>query len=75
MHHEHETHHGHGHGGSDSTATDPVCGMSVESAAARAAGLVNHHAGVEYFFCGRGCRLEFGEDPERYLKPDYQPSM
>lgn len=54
---------------------DPVCGMSVEPAAARDKGLVFTHEGHEYAFCGKGCLLEFRDDPERYLDPKYQPSM
>ena len=27
------------------------------------------------FFCGRGCKLDFDEDPERYLDPGYVPRM
>lgn len=57
------------------TVTDPVCGMSVELATARPAGLTSVHAGVEYGFCGRGCRLEFEDDPATYLSPDYVPAM
>ena len=31
--------------------------------------------GETYYFCGRGCRLEFEEDPEKYLDPTYEPHM
>ena len=54
---------------------DPVCGMSVESAAARAKGLALMHEGREYLFCGKGCLLEFRDDPDQYLDADYAPSM
>jgi Cu+-exporting ATPase len=54
---------------------DPVCGMTVDPETQRAKGLVTEHDGREYFFCGRGCLLEFRDDPEQYLKADYQPSM
>ncbi len=54
---------------------DPVCGMTVEPDEARASGLVTRHEDVEYFFCGRGCKLDFEEDPARYLDPGYAPSM
>jgi P-type Cu+ transporter len=54
---------------------DPVCGMSVEPADAEAKGLVAEHNGVTYWFCGRGCLLEFRDDPDRFLDPGYQPSM
>ena len=54
---------------------DPVCGMEVNPDVARAQGLVAEHAGETYYFCGRGCRLDFTDDPERILDPTYQPSM
>lgn len=54
---------------------DPVCGMSVDPARAEANGLMTEHAGVTYHFCGRGCLLDFRDDPERYLDPNYVPSM
>jgi Cu+-exporting ATPase len=53
-------------------AIDPVCGMSVIIAAAQH---IVVHDGVTYHFCGKGCRLEFEDDPERYLAPDHEPSM
>jgi len=59
----------------DGHVIDPVCGMTVDLEAARAKGLVFTHEGIEYGFCGRGCRLEFEEDPGRYLAPGYVPSM
>ena len=54
---------------------DPVCGMTVDPERARAKGLVVEHGGREYAFCGKGCMLEFRDDPERFLAPDYTPSM
>ena len=56
-------------------AIDPVCGMTVEPDAARARGLASTHGGVDYFFCGRGCKLDFDEDPGKYLDPAHRPSM
>lgn len=53
-------------------AIDPVCGMEVETAGARH---VTEHAGTTYWFCARGCLLDFEEDPEKFLDPDYVPSM
>jgi putative ABC transport system ATP-binding protein len=44
-------------------ATDPVCGMAVERERAVAA----LWAGVELFFCSRGCRDEFLADPQLQL--------
>ncbi len=57
------------------SATDPVCGMTVDIVSATARDLVAEHAGTTYYFCGKGCKLEFGDDPGRYLDPSYQPSM
>jgi YHS domain-containing protein len=55
-----------------SVEIDPVCGMEVDTATA-----VNtyEYNGKTYYFCGKGCRLDFEEDPERFLDPDYEPSM
>jgi len=54
---------------------DPVCGMEVNPDIARAQGLIAEHGGEAYYFCGRGCKLDFTDDPERILDPAYQPSM
>jgi YHS domain-containing protein len=54
---------------------DPVCGMTVDPAEARAKGLTLTHEGTEYAFCGKGCLLEFRDDPAQYLDPSYTPSM
>ncbi|MCC6619162.1 MAG: YHS domain-containing protein [Chloroflexi bacterium] len=55
--------------------TDPVCGMSVNPEIASAQGLTSEHEGVTYYFCGRGCKLDFEEDPGKYFAADYVPSM
>jgi len=54
---------------------DPVCGMHVDPDAARARGLTYTYDGREYAFCGKGCMLDFKDDPQRYLASDYRPSM
>lgn len=54
---------------------DPVCGMTVDPAPAREKGLTSTHDGTEYAFCGKGCWLEFRDEPGKYLDPAYQPSM
>ena len=54
---------------------DPVCGMTVEPEQARMKGLTIVYRGREYAFCGKGCLLEFRDDPEAYLTPDYVASM
>jgi Cu+-exporting ATPase len=53
-------------------ALDPVCGMEVTIATARH---TSDYHGQTYYFCGKGCKLDFDDDPERYLDPDYVPSM
>jgi YHS domain-containing protein len=59
----------------ETQSIDPVCGMTVEPEAAAARGLTFEHDGTSYAFCGKGCLLEFRDDPARYLDPSYQPSM
>ena len=59
----------------DTNAIDPVCGMTVDRATATEKGLTSQHQDVDHFFCGKGCKLEFGDDPERFLDPKYIPSM
>lgn len=54
---------------------DPVCGMRPDPDSARDRGLVTTHEGREYVFCGKGCLLEFKDDPERFLAADYSPTM
>lgn len=54
-----------------STATDPVCGMTVDPATTA------HHArhdGSDYHFCSDGCRRTFIADPQRYLAASSRPS-
>ena len=51
-------------------ATDPVCGMDVEIETAK---LSSEYEGTMYYFCGKGCKLDFDEDPEKYLAPGDEP--
>jgi YHS domain-containing protein len=62
-------------GDSPATVTDPVCGMTVDPESARARGLHSSYRGGDFFFYGKGCKLEFDDDPECYLDPSYVPSM
>jgi YHS domain-containing protein len=48
-------------------ARDPVCGMDVDEAKAKAAGKALEHQGKSYFFCSDSCREKFLKSPERYL--------
>ena len=51
---------------------DPVCGMDVDT---EASVLSYEYEGRTYWFCSRGCLLDFKDDPEKYLAPGYEPSM
>ncbi len=46
-------------------ATDPVCGMTVEREKAVA---MMEYEGTAYYFCARGCRDEFAQEPEKFLR-------
>ena len=46
------------------TATDPVCGMSVDMDAGKPC---HDHGGETYYFCSQRCCDRFAEDPEHYL--------
>jgi YHS domain-containing protein len=52
-------------------AKDPVCGMEVDTSTE----LKFEYEGVVYYFCGKGCMLDFKEDPKKYLDPAYEPHM
>ena len=56
-------------------AKDPVCGMDVNPEIASAQGLKSDYDGETYFFCGKGCKLDFDEDPAKFFGPEYQPHM
>ncbi len=66
--HSHCCGHDHGHhhdaGKATDLATDPVCGMSVDTATAKHTA---EHAGKTYYFCSAGCKTKFSADPEKYL--------
>jgi Cu+-exporting ATPase len=52
-------------------AIDPVCGMEVDTEGAQ---WTAQHDGRYFYFCSKGCMLDFKEDPEHYLDPDYRPA-
>ena len=52
--------------------TDPVCGMTVDPATAKAS---LDHAGTTYYFCCAGCATKFGVNPDQYLKPKPAATM
>lgn len=45
---------------------DPVCGMTVDPARAKA---THEHGGKKYYFCCAGCGEKFSADPAKYLQP------
>jgi putative ABC transport system ATP-binding protein len=45
-------------------ATDPVCGMKVE----REKAVATEWEGQSYYFCSQGCRNEFLEEPQQFLR-------
>jgi YHS domain-containing protein len=47
------------------TAIDPVCGMTVKKADAKA---TYEYKGTTYYFCCSGCKDAFVKDPEKYLQ-------
>ncbi len=53
------------HGESQSTATDPVCGMEVEPTSAAG---THEHDGQTYFFCSAHCLERFRAEPAKFLK-------
>ena len=50
----------------DRTATDPVCGMSVDVETAKH---VSEHEGETFYFCSAKCREKFDTRPEVFLDP------
>jgi len=53
------------------TEIDPVCGMTVDPE--EKPDLHLEIDGRSFWFCGKGCLLEFRDDPGRYLDPAYKP--
>jgi len=47
------------------TATDPVCGMQVETATAK---FKSELKGTTYYFCSPGCKESFDRDPGAFVK-------
>ncbi|HKW25683.1 MAG TPA: efflux RND transporter periplasmic adaptor subunit [Terriglobales bacterium] len=46
---------------------DPICGMEVERARAKAAGYSATYRGQKYYFCSRGCKEQFERAHEKLL--------
>jgi YHS domain-containing protein len=47
------------------TAVDPVCGMTVVKANAKA---TFDYKGTTYYFCSTGCKDAFAKEPDKFLK-------
>lgn len=43
---------------------DPVCNMSVDEKKAVATSI---HKGRTYYFCAKGCKEKFDEEPEKFV--------
>lgn len=50
---------------------DPVCGMTIETAAAKSA----VHDGTVFYFCSADCREKFENAPAAYLKKTTESSQ
>ncbi len=46
------------------TAIDPVCRMTVDTATAEYRSV---HDGKPYYFCSAGCKASFDKDPEKFI--------
>lgn len=49
--------------------------MTVDPVQAHEKGLTLFNEGTEYAFCGKGCLLEFRDEPRKCLDASYTPSM
>ena len=54
-------------------AIAPACGMEVDRADPPGGSTI--HDGETYYFCARGCRLSFEEDPSAYLSGEKREEM
>ncbi len=50
---------------------DPVCGMDIDPTTAAG---ISEYKGDKYYFCARGCKIDFDKDPEKYLDPNFVPA-
>ena len=46
------------------TVHDPVCHMDIDP---KSAAGTSEYEGATYYFCGRGCKMDFDEDPAGVL--------
>ncbi|HSD65759.1 MAG TPA: efflux RND transporter periplasmic adaptor subunit, partial [Vicinamibacteria bacterium] len=48
---------------------DPICGMTVDPAEAKAAGRTSTYGGRTYYFCAPSCKGTFDKDPAAHAQP------
>ncbi len=53
-------------------AIDPVCGMEVDTASAT---FVSEYKGETYYFCSPGCKRDFDNQPEHFIRKDDDPGQ
>lgn len=46
-------------------ARDPVCGMDVDEGQAAA---TSEYMGTTYYFCSKGCKQAFDQNPQQYVQ-------
>jgi YHS domain-containing protein len=46
-------------------AIDPICKMKVDE---KKAEYKSEYKGITYYFCAKACKMEFDENPEKYVK-------
>jgi Cu+-exporting ATPase len=46
-------------------ATDYVCGMKIDE---KKAGATYGYQGKTYYFCAAGCKGQFAQSPEKFLR-------
>jgi len=49
-------------------SADPVCGMEVDEARAKATGKTSVYHGKTYYFCAEDCKEQFDKEPGKYVK-------
>jgi len=47
---------------------DPICGMEVDPARAKAAGRTSVYEGTTYYFCADDCKKAFEKEPAKYAR-------
>jgi Ala-tRNA(Pro) deacylase len=50
------------------TSVDPVCGTTLDE---RDAAIWSDHRGETYYFCSRGCKMEFDDNPHAYARTPF----